>query len=170
MMARTESRGHLYGTAVRPAIRASVVIALFAIAYAVLVLAMSTIPLNMLLSKFIAPKEMPVIWRNSIVQLAERTVAATAACWLGLVISGRIRRGARLTGTGMLAVGALMSGALAGAVDVGLHRLWVRQMVIAAHSSPLLGNVVSLGITAGISLVLTLVLITRSTKVLIKEP
>jgi hypothetical protein len=166
MMARTESRGHLYGTAVRPAIRVSVVIALFAIAYAVLVLAMGTIPLNMLLSKLVAPREMSVIWRNSIIQLAERTVAATAACWLGLAVSGRIRMGARLTGTGMLALGALMSGALAGAVDVGLHRLLVKQMVVAARSSPLLGNVVSLGITAAVALLLTLLLITRSTRVL----
>lgn len=167
MMARTNSRGHLYGTTTRPAIRVSLVIALFALAYAVLVLAMGIVPLNNLLSKLMAPRAMPTIWRNSMIQLAERTVAAAAACWLALAVSGRIR--GRLTGSGMLALGAAMSGALAGAVDVGLHRLWVGQMVVAAHRSPILGNAMSLSITAGVALLLTLLFITRSTSVLATE-
>lgn len=166
-MARFNSRGHLYASAARPAIRVSVVIALFALAYAVVTLAVGYIPLNMLLRKVMGSSAMPHIWRNSAMQLAERTAVAAVACWLGLAISGRGR--GRLTGTGMLAVGAAMSGALAGALDVGAHKLWVAYLVQAAHSAAWRGHALSDAMAAVISLLVTLLLITRSTKALATE-
>ncbi len=166
-MAQTNSRGHLYGTVTRPAIRVSLVIALFALAYAVLVLAVGVVPLNMMLRKLLDPSGMPRIWRTSMIRLGERTAVAAVACWLGLAVSGRIR--GRLTGPGMLALGAAMSGALAGAVDVGLQRLWVTHLIRAAQASPMRGSALSSGITAVVAFVVTLLLITRSTKVLTTE-
>jgi hypothetical protein len=164
MMARTESRGHLYGASGRPVIRVSTVVILFAAAYAVLVLVFGILPLNMMLRRFLTAASMPKLWRESMVQLAERTLVAAVTCWIGLAISGRGR--ARLTGSGMLAVGALMSGALAGALDVGLHHFGVTQLVRAAHTAPIWGGALSLGMTAIVTLVVTLLLITRSTRVL----
>jgi hypothetical protein len=141
-------------------IRVPVVIALFTIAYAALVLALGIIPVNLLLRRLMGAAGMPALWRSSAVQLAERTACAMLICWITLIITGRAR--GRLTGSGMLVLGAAMSGALAGAVDVGLHRLWVTRLVNAAHSSPLLGVAVSLAITAVVVLVVTLLLIVRS--------
>jgi hypothetical protein len=161
MMLRMKSRGHLYSPATRPAIRVSLVIALFAVAYAVLVLAMGVIPLNRLLDRFLSDSVMQRIWRDSILRLAERTMVATLACWVGLALSGRSR--GRLTGPGMLALGAAMSGALAGALDVGVQHFWVRHLVAAAQRAPLLGQAMSAAITAAIALLVTLLLITRST-------
>ncbi|HEY8312103.1 MAG TPA: hypothetical protein VIG47_16175 [Gemmatimonadaceae bacterium] len=163
MMAQTDSRGHLYGTPTRPAIRVWLVVALFAVAYAALLFGIGIIPLNRFVTKLAGPSMMPGIWRNSMIQAAERTAAAAFACWIALAVSKRGR--GRLTGTGMIALGVVMSGALAGAVDVGLHRLWVHQMVRAAHASPLAGSAFSLGITASVSVVITLFFITRSTRV-----
>ena len=105
----------------------SLVILLFAVAYAVIVLAIGVIPLNMLFRKLLGAAIMPSIWRNSLLRLLERTAVAALACSLALAISGRLR--GRLTGKGMLALGAAMSGALAGAVDVGLQRLGVSYLV-----------------------------------------
>ncbi|HEY5088237.1 MAG TPA: hypothetical protein VII66_12835 [Gemmatimonadaceae bacterium] len=167
MMAQTNSKGRLYGSATPPVIRVSLVIALFAFAFAALTLALGVVPINMLLRKVLSASTMSGIWRNSMIQLADRTIAATIACWVGLAISGRIR--GRLTGSGMLALGALMSGALAGAVDVGLHRLWVRRLIDAAHASPLRGVALSCAMSAGAALVVTLLFITRSTRVVTTE-
>jgi hypothetical protein len=163
-MSQISSRGHLYSAESRQAVRVSIVIALFALAYALVTLAIGVIPLNMLLRKLMGSALMPAIWRNSALQLAERTALATLACWLALAISGRIR--GRLTGRGMIAVGAAMSGALAGAIDVGAHKLWVSQLIQAAHTAPWRGQVLSAAMTVAVSLLVTLLLITRSTKVL----
>lgn len=166
-MARFNSRGHLYTSAARPVIRVSLVIALFALAYALVTLAIGFIPINMLLRKVMGSSIMPSIWRSSAVQLAERTAVAALACWIGLAISGRTR--GRLTGRGMLAVGAAMSGALAGALDVGAHKLWVSHLIQAAHTAPWRGHVLSDAMTVVISALVTLLFITRSTNVLSAE-
>ena len=167
MTAQSSSRGHLYGATTRPAIRVSLVIAFFTLAYAVVVLAVGVIPLNMLIGKLVSPSGMPRLWRSSMLRLAERTAIAAAFCWLGLAVTGRIR--GRLTGRGMLAVGAAMSGALAGAVDVALQRHWVSYLIKAAQASPLRGTALSSAITAAVSLLVTLLLIVRSTRVLTAE-
>jgi hypothetical protein len=164
MMARTGSRGHLYAGDARSSIRVSTVVILFAVAYAVLVFAFSIVPLNMMLRHYMSAAAMPRVWLASMIPLAERTAAATVACWVALAITGRGR--ARLTGSGMLALGALMSGALAGALDVGLHRLGVGHLVKAARMAALWGTTLSLGMTVVIALVVTLLLITRSTRVI----
>jgi hypothetical protein len=138
------------------------VVAIFAVAYALLVVAIGIVPLNMLLGKLLEHGRMAGIWRDSMVQLAERTAVATAACWLTMVVTRRGR--GRLTGSGMLALGAMMSGALAGAGDVGVRRLFVGQIVRAATTAPGLGVALSLGVTALVSIVVTLLLIARGTK------
>lgn len=167
MMARSDSRGHLYGAASPRVIRVSLVILLFAVAYAVIVLAIGVIPLNMLFRKLLGAAIMPSIWRNSLLRLVERTAVAALACSLALAISGRLR--GRLTGKGMLALGAAMSGALAGAVDVGLQRLGVSYLVKAAQSGAAWGVVASCLVTAAVAITVTLLLITRSTQPLPRE-
>lgn len=166
-MARTDSRGHLYASASPRVIRVSLVILLFAVAYAVIVFAIGVVPLNMLFRKLLGAGIMPAIWRNAMIRLAERTVVAAIACWVALAVSRRIR--GRLTGKGMLAVGAAMSGALAGAVDVGLQKLWTSYLVKAAQSGLLWGVALSCAITAAVALVVTLLFITRSTRLLPQE-
>lgn len=167
MTSPTNSQESLYASAPQTATRVSVVIALFALAYAVVTLAIGIIPLNMLLRKVMGAGIMPEIWRNSALQLVERTALATLACWCALALSGRIR--GRLTGKGMIALGAAMSGALAGAVDVGAHKLWVSQLIQQAHAAPWRGHVLSGVITVAVSALVTLLLITRSTKVVATE-
>ena len=143
------------------------VIALFALAYAVVTLAIGVIPINMLLRKVLGASIMPGIWLKSALQLAERTAIAALACWAALAVSGRTR--GKLTGKGMLALGAAMTGALAGALDVGARKLWVSHLIQAAHAAPWRGRALSDAITIVISLLVTLLLITRSTKVLSAE-
>jgi hypothetical protein len=167
MTAQSNSRGHLYGANAQPVIRVSLVIVLFTLAYAVVVFAVGVVPLNILIGKLISPNGMQRVWWNSLLRLVERTAIAAAACWLGLALTGRIR--GRLTGPGMLALGATMSGALAGAVDVGLQRHWVAYLIKAAQASPARGTALSSAITAAVSLLVTLLLITRSTRALLEE-
>ena len=90
MTAQSSSRGHLYGATTGPAIRVSLVIAFFTLAYAVVVLAVGVIPLNMLIGKLVSPSGMPRLWRSSMLRLAERTSIAAAFCWLGLAVTWRI--------------------------------------------------------------------------------
>jgi hypothetical protein len=167
MTASTDSRGHLYGMASPRVIRVSLVILLFAIAYAVVVFAIGVVPLNMFLRKMLGANIMPKIWQNAMIRLVERTAVAGIACWLALAISRRIR--GRLTGKGMLAVGAAMSGALAGAVDVGLQKLWTPHLVKAAQAGLMWGAALSCAITAAVAIVVTLLFITRSTKLVPRE-
>jgi hypothetical protein len=167
MMATTDSRGHLYCSASPRVIRASIVILLFAIAYAVIVLAIGVIPLNIFLRKVLGASIMPSIWRNSMVRLVERTAVAGIACWVALALSGRVR--GLLTGKGMLALGAVMSGALAGAVDVGLQKLWTPHLVKAAHAGLIWGAALSCAITGAVAIAVTLLFITRSTKLVPRE-
>jgi hypothetical protein len=148
-------------------VRVWIVIALFALAYAVTTLAIGIAPLNMLLRKVMGAGVMPAIWKNSMFQLAERTAIATLACWIGLAVSGRVR--GRLTGKGMISLGAAMSGALAGALDVGAHKLWVTRLFQAAHSAAWRGHMLSAAMTVAVSLLVTLLLITRSTKVALTQ-
>ena len=131
---------------------------------AVLVLAFEILPLNMMLRRYLSAAAMPKLWLQSMLQLSERTLVAAVACWIGLAISGRAR--ARLTGTGMLSLGALMSGALTGALDVGLHHFRVKHLVRAAHAAPIWGGMLSFGMTAIVAFVVTLLFIARSTRVL----
>lgn len=162
MTSSTDSRGHLYALPTPRVIRVSLVILLFAIAYAVIVFAIGVVPLNMFLHKMFGASMMPRLWQNAMIRLAERTAVAAVACWLALAISGRIR--GHLTGKGMLAVGAAMSCALAGAVDVGLQKLWTTDLVKAAHAGLMWGVALSCAITAVVAIVVTLLFITRSTK------
>ncbi len=139
-------------------------IALFTLLFAAVVLAIGVIPVNRMLARMLNPSAVSAMWRNSLNQLAIRSFVAAAACWLTLVLSRRT--GGRLTGRGMLRVGAAMSGALGGGIDVALHKLWVGQMIRAYHESRAYGNAFSLGITAMVAGLVTLFLIVRRTRVI----
>lgn len=158
-MSNTDSRGRLYGTAQDRAISVFAVVLLFTGAFAVLVLVMGVIPINVMLARMVNPSAASAMWRNSMNQLALRAFVAGVACWFVLALTRRAR--GRLTGPGILTLGALTSGALAGAIDVGLHKLWVRQMIDAYHSSRISGNALSLGITASVAAGTTLILMAR---------
>jgi len=162
-MNKDDSRGHLYSSGARKAIRVSATIAVFALAYAIVTVAMGFIPTNLMLRRMMGSAIMRGVWVNSAVQLAERTVVAALACWLALLVSGRGR--GRLTGRGMLAVGVAMSGALAGALDVGAHKLFVSHLIHAAQTAPWRGHLLSDSMTLVISAAITLLFITRSTSV-----
>lgn len=162
-MTTVESRGHLYGTAPRRVIGVPALIGLFTLSFAVLVLAMGIAPVNLMLARMVAPSMVTVMWRNSMNQLAVRALVAALACLAALAITGRAR--GPLTGSGMLAVGAITSGALAGAIDIGVHKLWVRQMIQAYHASKLYGTAFSLGMTAAVAFLLTLLLVTRRMRI-----
>lgn len=159
VMEHIESRGHLYHGAQQRAISVLAVVILFTVAFALLVLVMAVIPVNVMLAKMVNPSAVNAMWRNSMNQLALRAFVAGVACWFALALTRRAR--GRLTGPGILTLGAVTSGALAGAIDVGLHKLWVRQMIEAYHSSRLSGNAFSLGITASVAAATTLVLMAR---------
>jgi len=163
-MKKDDSRGHLYSSGARRAIRVSAAVALFALAYAVISFAVGFIPLNLFLRRVMGPGIMTSLWINSAVQLAERTAVATLGCWLALLASGRGR--GRLTGKGMLALGAAMSGALAGALDVGAHKLLVSHLIQAARTASWRGHLLSDVMTIVISVAITLLFIARSTSVL----
>ncbi|MDQ2890773.1 MAG: hypothetical protein M3R65_09550 [Gemmatimonadota bacterium] len=150
-MSTTESRSDLYATAGRATIGIPAVIGLFAAAFAVIVFAIGMVPVNMMLAKMVNPSAVAVMWRNSMNQLVVRAAVAALGCWLALAISRRSR--GRLSGKGMLALGVGTSGAFAGAADVALHKLWVRQMIQAYHHSHLAGNAVSLGITLAAAMI-----------------
>ena len=145
----------------RPLIRVWLLITLFAAGYAALVLALGIVPLNLLLRRVLGADAMPGVWRDSLLRLCERTAVAAATCWVCLALTGRAR--GLLTGKGLLVVGAAISGALAGAADAGLQRIWVGQLVRAARVSPMLGIAASTTITIVITIVVTLALIIRST-------
>ncbi len=136
-------------------------IALFTLLFAAVVVAIGVIPVNRMLARMLNPSAVSAMWRNSLNQLAIRAFVAAAACWLTLMLSGRTR--GRLTGQGMLRVGAAMSGALAGGIDVALHKVWVGQMIRAYHESRAYGNAFSLGLTAIVAGLVTLALIVRLT-------
>lgn len=166
-MNKDDSRGHLYSSGTRKSIRVSATVAFFALAYAVISFAVGFVPINLMLRRMMGSGIMSYIWFNSALQLAERTAVAALACWLALKTSGRGR--GRLTGRGMLAVGAAMSGALAGALDVGAHKLLVSQLIQAARTARWRGHLLSDIMTIVISVAITLLFITRSTTVLKPE-
>ncbi|MEO7102014.1 MAG: hypothetical protein ABI311_01645 [Gemmatimonadaceae bacterium] len=163
-MNKDDSRGHLYSSGARKAIRVSATVGIFALAYAVVAFAIGFIPINLMLRRMMGSAIMLSIWVNSAVQLAERTAVAALACWLALLVSGRGR--GRLTGRGMLAVGAAMSGALAGALDAGAHKLLVSHLIRAARIAQWRGHLLSDTMTFVVSVAITLLFITRSTSVL----
>ncbi|MEO7042767.1 MAG: hypothetical protein ABI035_10940 [Gemmatimonadaceae bacterium] len=166
-MNKDDSRGHLYSSGTRKTIRVSATVALFALAYAVISFAVGFIPINLFLRRMMGPGIMTYLWVNSAVQLAERTAVAALGCWAALLASGRGR--GQLTGRGMLALGAAMSGALAGALDVGAHKLLVSQLIQAARAALWRGHLLSDVMTIIISGAITLLFITRSTSVLKAE-
>jgi hypothetical protein len=162
-MTPNNSRGHLYTAGQHRAIRVSLVVGLFALAYLVLTLAVGTIPMNLFLRKTFGTAVMPRIWQTSLLQVLERTVIATAACWITMAVTGRAR--GRLTGSGMLALGSIMSGALAGAIDVGVHKHWVSYLTSAARRAPWQGHLLSDAMTVIVAVVITLLFIVRSMRV-----
>lgn len=139
-------------------------VALFTIAYAVVVLAVGIVPVNLLLRHFMRPM-MAHIWRVSVVRLVVRSVVSGAACHALLRATGRAR--GALTSTtpgGMMTIGAIMSGALAGALDVGAHRLAVWPLIHIAQRSSIASELASAVITALVTVAVAAALLVRRTR------
>lgn len=139
-------------------------VALFTIAYAVVVLAVGIVPVNLMLRHFMRAT-MPDIWRVSIVRLVVRSVVSGAACYGLLRATGRAR--GALTSTtpgGMMTIGAMTSGALAGALDVGAHRLTVWALIHLAQRSSVASELASAIITALVTVAVAAILLVRRTR------
>jgi hypothetical protein len=137
---------------------------LFTIAYAVVVLVVGIVPVNLMLRHFMRAG-MPHIWRVSVVRLVVRSVVSGVACYALLRATGRARGTlASTTPGGMMTIGALMSGALAGALDVGAHRLAVWPLIHLAHRSSAASELASALITALVTIAVAAALLVRHTR------
>lgn len=150
---------------------ATTVVVLFAIAYALAVLCIGILPVNLMVARF-AGVALWSVWLSSLRNLLLRTLAAGVACWIALRVTGRATAPlrARSTRGGMLVIGALASGALAGVLDVVAHRLFVRALVGAARVSPLASVAVSLCLAALSAGIIALLCVVRGTRVRDAEP
>ena len=141
-------------------------VALFALVYAVAVLCIGIAPVNLMLRTF-RGVIMGQIWLTSLTRLALQAVVAALACWVVLALAGRTR--ARLTGRGSLVLGAVASGALAGALDVVAHRLLVLGLGAAARPAPAAAESASLALTALSAGIIALLFLVRGTRVVSGE-
>ena len=153
----------------RPASTLSVAstVALFAIAFAVVDLALGVIPVNLMLRRFMATT-MPQVWLVSMIRLGIRALLSAIACAGTLRIAGRA--GGPLASTtpkGIMSIGAITSGALAGALDVGMHRLLVWQMIHLAQRSRIASELGSALLTVASVAVVASILLVRRTRVVV---
>lgn len=141
-------------------------VAIFAIAYAVVDLVLGIIPVNLMLRHFMAGV-MTRVWLISISRLALRTLVSAIACGVTLRISKRT--GGLLvssTARGVMSIGAITAGAIAGALDVGVHRLLVWQLIHFAQKSMIASEMCSALITFVAAGAITAILIVPRTRVL----
>jgi hypothetical protein len=138
-------------------------VALFALAFAVVDLALGVVPVNLMLRRFMGAA-MPQVWLVSAIRLAIRAVISATACAVTLRVTGRA--GGRLASTmpkGIMSIGAITSGALAGALDVGVHRMLVWPMIHLAQRSRAASELGSALLTAaGVALVASILLVRRT--------
>lgn len=140
-------------------------VAIFAIAFAVVDLALGIVPVNLLLRHFMRDA-MPHVWLVSVARLAVRCVISAVACASVLRASGRT--GGLLTTTaqrGAMSIGAVTSGALAGALDVGAHRLLVRQLIQLAQHSSIASELGSALLTLASAAVIAAILLVPRTRI-----
>lgn len=140
-------------------------VALFTIAYAAVVLAVGIVPVNLMLRHFMRPM-MPHIWGVSMVRLVVRSLVSGATCYALLGATGRAR--GALTSTtpgGMMTIGAVMSGGLAGALDIVAHRGAVWPLIHLAHRSMVASELASALITALATAAVAGALLIRRTRI-----
>ena len=140
-------------------------IVIFAVAYAVVDVALGVLPVNLMLRRFMGAT-MPRVWLVSLVRLVLGMIMGAAGCGLALRVSGRT--GGRLTSTtarGIMSIGAITAGAIAGALDVGVHRLLVWRMIHLAQRTQLGAELVSALLTVAGAAIVTAILIVPRTRV-----
>lgn len=136
------------------------IVALFTIAYSITVLLVGFVPVNMSLGMF-RRVNMTNVWLISLARLAVRSAIAAILCYVSLYMTGRGR--GPLTGKSVTA-GMLVSGALAGALDVVAHKLLVWRLIHAAMKSRIAGESLSVGLTAVVVLAVAALLVVRNVR------
>lgn len=140
-------------------------IALFAVAFAAADLTIGVVPVNLMLRHFMAG-QMPSVWLVSLERLAFRMLVSAAGCAVTLRAAGRV--GGSLTSTtsrGIMSLGAITSGAVAGAVDVGLHRLFVWPMIHLAQRSSAASEIASALLTGAVAAAIAAIMLVPRTRV-----
>ena len=140
-------------------------IAIFAVAYAVVDFALGVLPVNLMLRQFMGDT-MPRVWLVSIARLVFGMIMGAAGCGVALRVSGRT--GGRLTSTtarGIMSIGAITAGAIAGALDVGVHRLLVWRLIHLAQRTQLGAELAAALLTIAGAAIVTAILIVPRTRV-----
>lgn len=140
-------------------------VAIFAAAYAIVDLVLGVVPVNLMLRHFMGAA-MPRVWLVSAIRLAVRTLVCAVGCAATLRVTGR--SGGRLTSTaarGIMSIGAITSGAIAGALDVGAHRLLVWQLIHLAQRSSVASELGSALLTLAAAAVIAAILLVPRTRV-----
>lgn len=135
---------------------------LFAVAYAAVVLVVGVLPVNLMLAQFVEGGAR-VLWTHSVLRLALQTFIAWIACYGTLRATGRT--GGRLQGRGLLVIGSLLSGALAGAVEVALRPRMLHALHIARASSPFAAEALAALLTVVSVAIVVLLVVVRSTRI-----
>lgn len=154
-------------TATRAASTLSVArtIAIFAVAYAVVDFALAVLPVNLMLRHFMGAT-MPRVWMVSVIRLVLGTIMSAVGCGIALRLSGRT--GGRLTSTsarGIMSIGAITAGAIAGALDVGVHRLLVWRLIHLAQRTQPGAEIAAALLTIAAAAIITAILIVPRTRV-----
>ena len=140
-------------------------IAIFAVAYAVVDFALGVLPVNLMLRQFMAAT-MPRVWLVSIARLVLGMIMGAAGCGVALRVSGRT--GGRLASTtarGIMSIGAITAGAIAGALDVGVHRLLVWRLIHLAQRTQLGAELAAALLTIAGAAIVTAILMVPRTRV-----
>lgn len=140
-------------------------IAIFAVAYAVVDFALGVLPVNLMLRHFMGDT-MPRVWLVSLIRLVLGTLMGAVGCGVALRVGGRT--GGRLTSTtarGIMSIGAVTAGAIAAALDVGMHRLLVWRLIHLAQRTQLGAELVAALLTIVAAAVVTAILIVPRTRV-----
>lgn len=144
-------------------------VAIFAIAYAVVDLVLGVVPVNLMLRHFMSAV-MPRVWLVSVVRLALRTLECAVGCAATLHLTRRA--GGPLTSTarrGIMSIGAITSGAIAGALEVGVHRLLVWPLIHLAQRSTAASELASALLTLAAVAIVAVILLVPRTRV-VREP
>lgn len=145
-------------------------VVLFAIAYAVVDLVLGVVPVNIVLRRYMGDT-MPHVWLVSFARLVLRAILSGAACAATLRATGRT--GGPLTTTaprGIMSIGAITSGAVAGVLDVGAHRLLVWQLIHLAQRSNVASEVGSAFLTFAAAAIIAAILLVPRTRVVCARP
>lgn len=134
-------------------------VALFAVAFFAAGVVIGLAPVNHMLARYI-PDRVGAIWSLSLLSLIGRTAAAAIAASLALELTLRARRFAT---TGYVRVGIAIFGALAGALDVIVHRALISQLIEVHSRTHGLAVVLDVAISAVVAFVVALLISYRIT-------